>query len=357
VARRSTSEEVVVKKMLALLFVGVVQSVFNVPASAQSCIGQASCAWYGPNSGCQPVLPQTAFACVQSGPGSETCKVKTNACAPLPESQSCTECGSPIDLAKGNTYIAQTDLRVPGLGGGLGLTRTWNSIAPASESASSQGMFGLKWSSAFEERLFVGSDGYMKYARGNGDVWSLGFSGQSNGTNFYAAAGPANQTETLNAGSANSTISFQNGEQRVFDSISGNLLSIIDRNGNATRLSYDASSRLVKVTDPASRHLYFSYAGSSNYLVTAVTSDTGLSLAYSYDNLGRLLHYTKPDGTTVSFQYSDANPALITAVLDSDGKILESHTYDTQGRGLTSSRAGGVQALTVTYPPSGQGLP
>jgi YD repeat-containing protein len=57
---------------------------------------------------------------------------------------------------------------------------------------------------------------------------------------------------------------------------------------------------------------------------------------------------TKPDLTTLSFEY-DSN-GFISAVKDSDGKILESHTYDSKGRGLTSSRAGGVDAVTITYP-------
>ena len=147
------------------------------------------------------------------------------------------------------------------------------------------------------------------------------------------------------------TLTFKNGEQRIFDATSGNLLSIIDRNGNTTQLTYDASYRLITVTDPASRHLYFSYATPASFLVTGVSSDTGVSLSYTYDGQGRLSQYTKPDNTTVSFQYNAAsNATLITAVLDSGGKVLESHTYDNRSRGLTSSRAGGVEALTITYP-------
>jgi hypothetical protein len=56
---------------------------------------------------------------------------------------------------------------------------------------------------------------------------------------------------------------------------------------------------------------------------------------------------TKPDNTFVTFQYGTAN--FITTVLDSDGKVLEAHTYDAQGRGQTSSKAGGVEAVTVSY--------
>lgn len=91
--------------------------------------------------------------------------------------------------------------------------------------------------------------------------------------------------------------------------------------------------------------------------MTSVTSDVGISLSYSYDGQGRLTQYTKPDKTTVSFQYNAANPMLITAVLDQNGVILESHSYDNLSRGLTSSRANGVESVTITYPQGALALP
>ena len=144
-----------------------------------------------------------------------------------------------------------------------------------------------------------------------------------------------------------SSLSFANGEQRQFDPSTGVLTAIIDRNGNMTRISYDANGRLSTVTDPASRHLYFNYPGGSN-LVSSVTSDFGVSLSYTYDGQGRLTQITKPDLTTVTLTY-DAQ-SNITAVTDQNGKILESHTYNANGQGLTSSQANGVNALSVTYP-------
>jgi YD repeat-containing protein len=213
-------------------------------------------------------------------------------------------------------------------------------------------LFGPGWRSNFEESVYVGSDQYLKYSRGDGGTWSFGWTGQTNNANSFGVAGPANRAATLIQATGNWTLTSQNGEQRVFDGTSGNLLSITDRNGNATQLTYDASYRLITVTDPGSRHLYFSYSSPTSYLVTGVSSDFGLSLTYSYDGQGRLNRYTKPDMTTVSFQYNDSNSTLITAVLDSNGKVLESHTYDSQARGLTSSRAGGVEAVTITYPPA-----
>jgi len=217
---------------------------------------------------------------------------------------------------------------------------------PATLSAYQIGLFGPNWRSNFEERLFVGSDHYLKYARGDGSFWSLTYINSNGGTTNYTVVAPANVSATLSSGSSYWKLTFQNGEQRLFDNVSGKLTAIIDRNGNTTQLTYDSLVRLVTVTDPASRHLYFGY-GSGSYLVASVTSDFGESATYSYDIQGRLSQVTQPDGSTLSFQY-DSN-SFVSAVVDSNGKILEAHTYDSSGRGLTSSRANGVDAVTISY--------
>lgn len=54
------------------------------------------------------------------------------------------------------------------------------------------------------------------------------------------------------------------------------------------------------------------------------------------------------DGSQFNFDY-DSN-SFISDVKDANGKILEAHTYDSGGRGLSSTRANGVEAVTVTYP-------
>jgi YD repeat-containing protein len=246
----------------------------------------------------------------------------------------------PINLTNGNTYIQQNDVNLPGLGGGLKLNRTWSSMWPTSQVISPSGMFGLNWRSTYEESVFTGNAG-IQYARADGSFWV--FASGSNGK----AIAPANETANLNSGPTYWTITFHDGEQRQFDNASGSLIAIIDRNGNTTSLTYDGIHRLTTVTDAAGRHLYLGYSGSST-LVTTVTSDVSLSLAYAYDGNGRLTQVTKPDLTTITFQYNTNN--LITAVLDSQGKTLESHTYDSHGRGLTSSKANGVEAVTVAYP-------
>lgn len=337
----------------SLLGVFVLLCVFCTGASAQAgnnCTGSFTCAensqW---GLSCIPPLPPSAFNCQGVPYQFETiCQIQTSNCPPLAAAQeTCPGCakaaaGHPISLASGNTYIKQTDIRIPGLSGGLTLLRTWNSVWPSTQTAFQVGLFGPNWRSNFEERVFLGSDNYMKYARGDGSFWSFGY-----GSSGYSVAAPANEVATLVQGSSYWTLTFQNGEQRLFDNTSGDLTAIIDRNGNTTQLSYDAVGRLTTVTDPASRHLYFSYLSQTSFLVTSVTSDFGVSVSYSYDSQGRLLQVTEPDQSTLSFQYN--SQSLITAVTDANGKILEAHTYDSSGRGLTSSRANGVDAVAISY--------
>jgi YD repeat-containing protein len=363
---------VTVKRMLMVLAFGVLVCAGCLGAAAQSGCStgaaptpSACTAVFGYQAG-EPLIPGMQCACGTSfgngsaGPFGAYCWVPQ--CSKYTD-DTCPSCGSPITLATGNTSITQQDVRVPGLGGGLTLVRTWNSLLRSS--LSSVGLFGPNWRSNYEDRIYVDSDSTIAYARGDGHVWNFVAGASATFTPTPPASVlftfrpvvPAKTTASLFYSSTNWTLTFENGEQRVFDGTSGNLLSIIDRNGNTTQLTYDASYRLTTVTDPASRHLYFSYASPTSYLVTSVTSDVGISLSYSYDGQGRLIQYTKPDNTTVSFQYNDPNATLITAVLDSNGKTLESHTYDNQARGLTSSRALGVESITITYPLGSLAIP
>jgi YD repeat-containing protein len=331
-------------------------SVYNQLAARNS----NNCMFFWESSSLpDPTSPPTQVCCNPFGiPWGESCIAPRPSCGVPPGAapETCLSCNqgktvqvsAPVDLATGNTYITQSDLSIPGLGGGLSLSRTWNSLLPARQN-SYPFMFGTGWRSTYEERLiFVSGDGYVKYLRADGSVWS--FAPISLGTtSIYKAAAPADDTTTtITNGTPSWTLTTKSGEKRLFDSTTGALMSIVDRNGNATILAYDSSNRLTTVTDAAARHLYFHYPDSSSTLVSSVTSDVGLSTAYAYDSQGRLTQFTKPDNTSISFEYNAQS--LITAVKDYDNKILESHTYDAVGRGLTSSRAGGVGSVTVTYP-------
>jgi YD repeat-containing protein len=340
--------------MLMFLTIGLFYCASSVPAHGQAnCAAIWNCSWYSFNSGCIPTPPQGAYNCVYNGPWAQVCQYASPSCfypgPPPPCCPTCGRCknsgGAPVSLVDGNTYIEETDVKIPGISKGLSLSRTWNSKWSADQTSFLVGLFGPNWRSTYEERIFVGGDHYIKYSLGDGDFWSFAYAGSA-----YSPVAPGNVSATLTLDSSYThwTLTFQNGEQRIFDYTSGSLTSIIDRNGNATQVTYDSLNRPITVADPGGRHLYFGYANNSSRLITSVTSDVGISLSYAYDSQGRLIQVTKPDLTTLSFTY-DSN-SLITAVTDTAGKVLESHTYDSQGRGLTSSRANGVESITVSYP-------
>ncbi len=329
---------------LVLLLSGL--SMFTArPTLAQNsnpCV--TSWVWYYPDP-----LPLGA-SIIGPGPGlwSYIISGPTTNCSPPP----CIPCGfgrtpgpvggSPIAMAGGDTFIKDTDITIPGLGGGLQLQRTWNSIL---QTGGLGGMFGSNWISTYEETLGVGPYGYVQYVRSDGSIipyaldptlFLIPFIGVQ-----VVEPPPPPQSDTY-------ALLLPDGSTRVFSVISHQLLSISDRNGNTTNLTYDNSNRLVTVTSPGSQHIYFNYQNNSPYLVSSVSTDFGATLSYSYDSQRRLSQVTKPDLTTITYVYNALSQ--ITQVIDSNGKILESHTYDSTGRGLTSSQANGVNAMTVSYP-------
>lgn len=311
--------------------------------------------------------------CEQGGCNSFGWRCTTGQTPPTPAVGGCPDgtcAGDPIALATGNTFIKELDTRISGLGGGLTLERTWNSTWI---SGIHVGMFGTQWSSTYEEQVSLGTDGTMKLGRSNGSTWSFAALSQNGGFSQPAAlqtVAPGNvQTASLlmnNASSAVWTVTFQNGEQRVFNGVTGGALSaIIDRNGNTTSLTYDGNGRLTTVTDPANRHLNFAYGSNiSNDVVTNVTSDSGtnINITYAYEtgaqlglnplwsNYPFLTQVTQSDASFVTFTYS--YDGLITSVNDSVGKVLEAHTYGVSGcnAGLSSTRANGVDSLTISFP-------
>lgn len=307
----------------------------------------------------EPWIPG-ATDCFNDKPFSQSCTVYKDGCVPThaaEETSSCPTCttaGSPINLTNGNTYIIQTDFRLPGLGGGLGLTRTWNSKWPPTQAAINVGLFGKNWRSSYEERIFKGQDGYFKYSRSDGSFWSFGWAGYSNGTALFKVSAPAEESASLVISSDNSTwtLTFKDGTKKTFDYTSGWLKSIVDRNGNTTNLTYDTNNRLMQVTDPASRTLTFGYSNASSLLITSVASNAG-TFTYTY-NGNLLTRVTNPDNTFITFEYD--GQSLIAAVKDTEGKLLEGHTYDGLFRGLTSTRALGVDGVTVTYPKNPIGI-
>lgn len=85
------------------------------------------------------------------------------------------------------------------------------------------------------------------------------------------------------------------------------LSQVIDPQGNAITLNYDAQQRLTSLTDATGRQTTFTYAIPGRpLLISQITDPFGRSATLTYNGLGRLASITDVIGLTSSFSY-DAN--------------------------------------------------
>lgn len=265
----------------------------------------------------------------------------------------CEECeqiaGQPINLATGDVWTSKTDYSVPGLAGGLSVTRTWNSLWNQTNPPFNAGMFGDGWTSDFEERLQT-PGGYIKYWNRSGNSWI--FKSDPYSGNTWDVVSPPNQHASIyyNQTTSQYTLSFADGSSKIFNA-QGYLTAVSDRNGNQTALQYDANARIMKITAPGGQWIAFTY-GNSVFpnLVTSAQDGVGTVATYAYNGTN-LTQVVYPDGSQLDYFYDSNNN--VTTVTDGLGQVIETHTYDSASRGLTSSRANGVDAITIQYPSSG----
>lgn len=268
-----------------------------------------------------------------------------------PELGECKDCklkaSNPVNLANGNVWITESDYSLPGLGGGISLSRTWNSLWSAGANIEQIGMFGDSWRSTYEQRLKVLDSTTIQYVRSDGSSWFFLY---VNGA--WALGSPADEQATLSfdTTTTNYTLTFQNGSSETFNN-SGYLIGLSDRNGNETTVSIDATNRITQVTDAAGRSLWFDYPDGNTRQVQAIHDAVGIIATYAYDASSRLSSVTYADTAGQVYHY-DSN-SLITSVTDELGVLLEAHTYDGLRRGLTSNRAGGADSISLDYTTNG----
>ncbi|HZQ21445.1 MAG TPA: DUF6531 domain-containing protein [Terriglobales bacterium] len=222
---------------------------------------------------------------------------------------------SPISLATGNTTIEQRDVSLPGLGGGLRLVRTWNSIWPSTQLANQVGLFGPHWRSNFEESVFTGSDGTMSNLTSITDA-------NNNVTTFeYDAFGRVTKT----------TFPSGNIETYSYDA-NNNLITKTDRKNQTITYTYDLANRLTAKTYPDSTSVAYTYDKASR--LTQVTDPTG-TYSFTFDNMGRLIststNYTLLPSKTFTTSYTYDKASNRTGFTDPEGGST-TYAYDTLNR-------------------------
>jgi len=193
------------------------------------------------------------------------------------------------DPESGNYTTAATDLTVPGSGMPLQVQRTYNSLDPRAS-----GAFGASWSSAFDMRAAVDSDGtgnvVITYPTGQ----AIRF-GHNPDSSFTA---PSGRFSTLKAtGTTGYTLTDKDGTIYVFSGTAGAsvfpIASITDHSGHGESFSYTAG-QLSKVTNLISgRALHITWntpTGAGSPHIASVATDpltgtdqsTAITATYGY---------------------------------------------------------------------------
>lgn len=247
--------------------------------------------------------------------------------------------GAPINVTNGNMYFQQGDYKWAATGFNGGLVRTYNSRSTRA------GIFGLGMSTALDESITAYGSSLFRLTRADGSA--VYFVRQDDGS--VSATMPSNFYGSLTIdASGNYSLQLKEGEVHAF-STAGKLVSITDRNGKSTNISYDSSGRPVSVSDAFGRSIALNYASGTSKLVSSISDNLGTAATYSYssDWPTKVIY---PDGSGYSYGWtSAASRGVIANVKDLLGNTIESHTYDSLGRAITSAKHGDVEKLTLSY--------
>lgn len=149
-------------------------------------------------------------------------------------------------------------------------------------------------------------------------------------------------TVTLDAGSGEYRLADLAGNVTAFHQATGRWKATRDRWGNELQGLYTGSD-LMSVVDSAGRSIVLGYSGGRLQSITVPDSPSRV-WTFSYGGAASLLYAIRdPFHSTGNAWRSigyDGGSRLI-SITDDASKLLEGHTYDTQGRGKTSYAEGG----------------
>lgn len=157
------------------------------------------------------------------------------------------------------------------------------------------------------------------------------------------------------------------GDIETYDA-NGKLLSVADRSGFTKTFSYSTASTpsniapvpglLITVTDALGRSLNFSYDSSSR--LKTMTNPAGGSYTYSYttDGNNNLLSVTYPDNKVRTYHYENTTFLnALTGITDENSNRFATWGYNTIGKANSSEHAGAVEKSTLVYNIDASGNP
>jgi len=220
----------------------------------------------------------------------------------------------PVNTATGNFAYQRTDLVISTRSQPLEFTRSYNSANPQ------DGRLGWGWTHSYSVSVTENtsdSSATVRFGDGHEERYTW------NESAYEAPAGVFSQLEKI-AGLFRLT--FKDQTIYNFDSL-GRLLTIADRNGNLTTLTY-TGTLLTMVSAPDGRDLVFSYNTDSR--LSQVTDPLGRTIDLNYDLAGNLVSVVDVADAETTYTY-DTNHRLLTAT-DANLHTFVQNTYNSDGR-------------------------
>lgn len=124
----------------------------------------------------------------------------------------------------------------------------------------------------------------------------------------------------------------------------GRLTKVIDPNGFVTGYSYDGCGNVASIAYPDGSVVQYGF--DRNNRMNKVTDGEGKETRFTYDELGNVTAITQP-GSSVTYAYNKRNLPTEAIYQFGDGSRQENRfTYDSVGRMLTAVRTGSTPQLT-----------
>ncbi len=229
---------------------------------------------------------------------------------------------SSANLKSGNVYHSQQ----------VGpLTFSYNSLDFSS------GALGMGWTHDFNISIITNSGGSLILRRGDGGkVW---FS--PSGSVYYPDPKSGDTSSIILNANGSYTRTTKYGKVYNFNS-SGQLTSIVDRNGNTTTLTYTGNN-LTGITDSTGRTIVLGVSGGK---IISVTDFSNHAWPISYSSAGLISSTADPLGNTWNFQYNANN--MMVQKTDPSGNASY-YAYNATTGMLTSSTDPNTMVKSISY--------
>jgi len=247
----------------------------------------------------------------------------------------------PVNTGNGNYYYQHADFTISSRGLPLVFQRSYNSLGNYA------GPLGANWMHTYNMV-------FSQYATTNANVVWIRWGDGHTETYTSSATGYVAQPGVHNALVQNPDGTFsliQKNQTKYNFSAYGTLISIQDKNGDTTQLTYDGSGNLTTIAAAGGRTLTLAYDSSGRIL--SVTDSMGHVESYSYDAANELVSATDPLGGVTKYVYDGSHH--VSSITLPNGNTLLENTYDSQGRTISQTNGRGFTwQFAYNTPASGQ---